>query len=284
MFVAIQAGYINCVSEGGTGPEPSYMKRPYDLTIQDNCRECGLSGKGFFCQPNADDLERFEAIKVTRAYPKGRTLFAEGQPALGVYMLCHGSVKLSTCSPDGKIIILDIAEPGEILGLSAAVNGSDHETTAEVVESCQINYVKTPDLLRFLRKVPEASFNALLQLSRNYQTAYRQVCAIGLSNSVGDKLAKLFLGWSGSGSGNGIGNGGVDSVRLKNFHTHAEMAEMIGTSRETVTRALRHFRERGLVTFHGSNLIIHDRKQLKAVIGTRMSKPKTHENNGDVFS
>jgi CRP/FNR family cyclic AMP-dependent transcriptional regulator len=126
-----------------------------------------------------------------------------------------------------------------------------------------VNYIKTPALLRFLQTNPEACLNAARQLSRNYQTAYRQICALGLSDSVTGKLAKLFLGWSGNGTG---GNG---RVQLKNFFTHEEIAEMIGASRETVTRALKYFREHDLVTLKGSDLVIHDRQRLKSVVGSR---------------
>lgn len=239
------------------------MKVVHDLQIQNRCRGCSLQNENSFCRLPIKDLEKFEALKVTRAYPKGATLFNEGQPSAAVYMLCQGKIKLSTCSPDGKIIILGIAEPGDILGLSAAINGTDYETTAEVLELCQVNYVRSTDLLSFIRESPDAGLNAAKQLSRNYHTAYLQICSLGLSDSVADKLAKLFLGWS----GNGAGTDG--RVHLKNFFTHEEMAEMIGTSRETVTRALRYFRENELVTLRGSDLLIHDRRRLKAVIGSR---------------
>ena len=246
------------------------MKLHQDLSIQDKCQQCDLRGAGFFCQLPAKGLEGFEALKVTKAYPKGTMLFVEGQAAAGVYMLCQGKVKLSTCSRDGKVIILEIAEGGDILGLSAALNSADHETTAEVLELCQVNYVKTTDLVRLLTTNPEACLNAARQLSRNYQTAYRQICSLGLSDSVTDKLAKLFLSWSGNGNGKGNGNG--PAVHIKNFFTHEEMAEMIGASRETVTRALKYFRENDLITLRGSDLVIHDRRRLMAVIGTRTSK------------
>ena len=211
------------------------MKVVHDLSIQNTCDDCKLRSQNFFCHLPAADLKRFEAIKVTKAYPKGTMLFVEGQPSTGVFMLCQGKVKLSTCSQDGKVIILGIAEPGDILGLSAAVNGADYETTAEVLDLCQVNYIKSSSLLQFLHDNPEACLNAARQLSRNYQTAYRQICSLGLSDSVTGKLAKLFLGWSGNGTG---GNG---RVQLKNFFTHEEIAEMIGASRETVTRALEVF-------------------------------------------
>lgn len=241
------------------------MKVVHDVLIQDKCENCDQRSQNSFCQLPAAELRRFESIRVTKAYSKGMMLFVEGQPSNGVFVLCQGRVKLSTCSQEGKVLILGIAEAGEVLGLSAAVNGIEYETTAEVLELCQVNYVKTYELLRFLQSYPGACLNAARQLSRNYQAAYRQICALGLSDSVSDKLAKLFLAWSGNGSG---GNG---TVHIRNGFTHEEIAEMIGASRETVTRALRYFREHDLITLKGSDLVIHDRQRLKAMIGTRAS-------------
>lgn len=236
-----------------------------DIRIKLKCLDCELRGTKFFCDLTAHDLQIFESIKVTKAYPKGTALFIEGQPSNSVYVLCQGKVKLSTCSPDGKIIILGIAEAGEILGLSSAINGIEYEATAETLELCQVNYVPTADFVRFLEANPNACLSAARQLSRNYHTAYRQICALGLSESVADKLAKLFLNWS----RNSNGTGSDPAVYLKNFFTHEEIAEMIGTSRETVTRVLRYFRENEILTLKGSNLVIHDRQRLKSVVGTR---------------
>ncbi|MEP6947378.1 MAG: Crp/Fnr family transcriptional regulator [Acidobacteriota bacterium] len=241
------------------------MKVSQDLCIQEKCQKCELGNDSYFCNLPPNDLELFASIKVTKVYPKGTMLFVEGQPASGVYMLCQGKVKLSTCSQDGKVIIIGIAEPGDLVGLSAVLDGTEYEITAEVMELCQIDYVGRPDMLRFLAENPQACLNAARQLSRSYQTAYRQVCALGLSDSVAGKLAKLFLGWSGN------GHGGDGRVQLKNFFTHEEIAEMIGSSRETVTRALKYFREQNLITLKGSNLVIHDRQRLKAVVNMRRS-------------
>lgn len=256
---------IKLVNKEGSAlwPKQNTMKAAHDLRIQDKCQSCSLHNENFFCHIPAPGLNGFESIAVTKVYPKGTMLFVEGQPANGVYMLCQGKVKLSTCSQDGKVIILGIVEPGDVLGLSAAIDGAEYETTAEVLELCQVNYLAAEDFIRLLRSNPDACLNAARQLSRNYQTAYRQVCSLGLSDSVADKLAKLFLGWSGNGTG------GDGLVRMKNFFTHEEMAEMIGASRETVTRALKYFREHQLVTLKGSEMVIHDRRRLKAVIGTR---------------
>ena len=241
------------------------MKTSRELNVQYKCQECEQPGQGFLCNASESSLRTSRSIRGTKVYPKGALLFVEGQPATAVYMLCHGKVKLSTCSRDGKVIILDVIETGDVLGLSAALNSTEYEATAEVLEPSRVNYIETPDLLRFLQDHPEACLNAARQLSRNYQTAYRQVCSLGLSDSVIDKLARLFLDWCGR-SRHTDG-----SIRLKNPFTHEDMAEMIGTSRETVTRAFKFFREQGLISVKGSELLILDRQRLVDSIGTRRS-------------
>lgn len=241
------------------------MKTAQDLRVQEKCQNCEFPRKDFFCNLPPVALTSFQAIKITRGYPKGKMLFVQGQPSNAVFMLCQGKVKLSTCSLSGKVMILGIAEPGEIVGLSAAVNRVEYEMTAEVLEQCQVNYVETTDLLHFFKEHPEAGLNAARQLGRNYQTAHHQICSLGLSDSACDKLAKLFLSWTGNGSGV------IGRIQIKNFFTHEEIAEMIGSSRETVTRTLKNFRERELVTLKGSDLVIHDRQRLKAAIGSNFS-------------
>jgi len=219
--------------------------------------------ENFFCHVSQPILKIFESLKITNAYPKGATIFIEGQPANGIYMLCQGRVKLSTCSRDGKVIILRIVEAGEILGLSATVSELNYEATAEVLDPCQVNFVRKDDFLRFLAQNPEACFSALKQLSYKYHKAYVQIRSIGLSHTATDKLAKLLLEWGETNST------GIGSIHLRIFYTHEEISEMIGTSRETVTRIFKDFKDRKLITFKGSDLIILDQEELKATIGVR---------------
>src|SRR5436190_22197395 len=110
------------------------MKVLNEIQIQQKCQSCGIKKANFFCDLSTSDFKQIESVKITKAYPKDSILFFEGPASKGVYLLCQGKVKLSTSSPDGKIIILGIAEPGEILGLSAAINGIEYETTAETLQ------------------------------------------------------------------------------------------------------------------------------------------------------
>lgn len=244
------------------------MKGLNNLKVQQKCNGCQAPSGGFFCNLKEATRQSLETLKISNLYPRGSVLFAEGQPAQGVYILCQGRIKLSTCSRDGKVIILQIAAAGEVLGLSAVISGSDYEATAEVIEPCQISFIRKADFLWLLQQNTDACLNAVKQLSQNYQTAHMQICSLGLSSSVADKLAKLFLGWCGmNGNGDVYSYNGSGAVHLKVHYTHEEIAEMIGTSRETVSRLLKNFRERKLISLKGSDLVIHDRRRLETIAG-----------------
>lgn len=248
-----------------------YMKALNNIKIQHKCLSCELRTENFFCNLSEESLQSLATIKISNAYPKGSTLFVEGQPSNGIYMLCQGRVKLSTCSREGKVIILRVAKAGEVLGLSETVSDSVYEATAEVVEPCQVNFVRKDDFLRFLKQDNKACFNAVKHLSYKSHAAYMQIRSFGLSSSAADKLAKLLLEWCKSNGSTEEMNG---SVHLKISYTHEEIAEMIGTSRETVTRLLKDFRTRQLISLKGSDLIIHDRRRLDATIGGGSSRQK----------
>ena len=120
-----------------------------------------------------------------------------------------------------------------------------------------------------VEKHHEAALNALHQMSGNYQKAHLQICSLGLSANVGDKLARLLLQWYDRATVSG-------PALISQTYTHGEMAEMIGTSRETVTRLLKDFRDRGLISQSKRELCIPDRTRLKASIGSKHRNGNGH--------
>ena len=130
-----------------------------------------------------DALQAFDGIKSVTGYPRGTSLFSEGRQAKGVFLLCDGRAKLSVCSEDGKRLLLRIAGPGEVLGLSAALSGHPYELTAETLDPCQVVFVRRKDLLRFLRDHREACLQVVHLLSGDLHTAYERVRSIGLSRT-----------------------------------------------------------------------------------------------------
>ena len=236
------------------------MAAPYGLEIVDSCVVCKLKTERFFCNLPKASLQAFDAIKYAAAYPAGAMLFSEGQFPRGIYLLCKGKVKLSITAADGKTLILKISEPGEILGLHATVSGAPYEMTAETLHPCQVNFIKRDDFLKFLQEHGDACLSAAQQLSASCQSAYEQIRALGLSHSAREKLARVLLEWAQNGEET------KDGLRVKLAMTHEEIAQMIGTSRETVTRILAEFRTKQLAQIKGSNLLIRNKPALERMV------------------
>ena len=236
------------------------MLSPYGLEIIESCLTCKLREDRLFCNLSPGAVKDLEAIKYSTAYPKGAVLFVEGQSPRGVFILCKGRTKLSICSSDGKTLILKIAEPGEVLGLSATVSGKPYELTAETLDPCQVNFVKREDFIRYLREHNEVTLRVAEQLSDKYNTACHEIRSLGLSHSAAEKLAKLLLDWS---EKNGDSK---QPGRMKLALTHEEIAQMIGTSRETVTRLFADFKKRQIIMLKGSTLTIRNRNALETLI------------------
>jgi CRP/FNR family cyclic AMP-dependent transcriptional regulator len=131
-------------------------------------------------------------------YPGGAVLFVEGQTARGTFVLCSGKVKLSITSREGKVLIVKMAPPGEVLGLSAVITGECYEFTAETSGPCQVNFVERQALLRLMEKYGELGLNSAQTLSREFQSVFRDIHELGagtfLSREVGPPPAFLDTG------------------------------------------------------------------------------------------
>lgn len=235
------------------------MRGPYGFNASTNCQSCKLRGDGFFCQIGAAAVKDFNAIKSTATYPGEALLFLEKQESRGVFVLCAGEVKLSISSSAGKTLILRVAKAGEVLGLMATMGAMPYEVTAETLHPCQVAFIRRDDFVHFLAKHPEVYQNAVKQFSSLYSGACDQLRTVGLSASAPEKLARLLLSWSGDAKATKVGT----SIKLP--LTHEEIAEFIGTTRETVTRTLSEFKNLRLVAVEGSTLMISNRQALETI-------------------
>src|SRR6202521_4911505 len=235
------------------------MRAPYGLNIIDNCLICPVREEHLFCNLTLPAVQRLNEIRSTAMYPKSTMLFIEGQQPRGGFVLCAGKVKLSTSSSEGKTIITKLSDPGDVLGLNAPVSNRPYEVTAKMVEPGQANFIARDAFLQFLREHGEVAVRVAERLSRNYSTAHEEIRTLGLTNSPAEKFAKLLLSWSSDSQGADNGS----QVRLT--LTHEEIAEMIGTTRETVSRLFAEFKSKQLLQWKGSILIIRNRPALKKI-------------------
>jgi CRP/FNR family transcriptional regulator, cyclic AMP receptor protein len=236
------------------------VRAPYGLNILDNCLTCPVREEHLFCNLSVQAGQRLNEIKSTAVYPKGAMLFIEGQQPRGVFVLCAGKAKLSTSSREGKTIITKISEGGDVLGLNSVISNRPYEVTAEMMEPGQANFIPRESLLQFLKDHGEVALRVAEQLSRNYYTAYDEIRTLGLATSPSEKFAKLLLSWSTKTTQ----NDGLAQVKLT--LTHEEIAEIIGTTRETVSRLFSEFKKRQLLQLKGSTLVIRNRPALEKIV------------------
>jgi len=194
---------------------------------------------------------RFEAIAPEVSRSRGETLFVEDETPRYVFLICSGRVKLSVSSREGRTAILRVAGPGEILGISAAMSNSAHETTAEAVELCRVKAIRVSDFLHFLQQFPDASAEATNCLLREYRVALNNVCRLALPNIVAGRLASLLLEWFEAPRAT-TSNDRRFIVAL----TQEEIASMTNTSRETVSRILHQFQQDKLIRIKGASVTI----------------------------
>jgi len=236
------------------------MKTPYGLQIIESCLTCPLVKERIFCDLPRPVLAALDAISTSATYPKDAVLFVEGQEPRGVFVLCNGRIKLSTNSADGKSIIVRLAEPGELVGLPGTLSGKAYELTAEALEPLQADFIPRDAFMQFLREHGEAAVRVAEMLSKIYYSTLLEIRYLGFASSAEEKLARFLLDLPAMAAQN---NG---PSRATLTLTHKEIGEMIGASRETVTRLFAHFKRERLIEIHGSTLVITNKPAMEKLL------------------
>jgi CRP/FNR family cyclic AMP-dependent transcriptional regulator len=190
-------------------------------------------------------MTEFNAMGHLTLYPANATLLMEGQIPRGVYIACSGRSKLSVEARDGKTIILKIAGERRVLGLSAVVSGGPSPITVTTIELCQIKFVERDSFLRLIEHDSHTALACAAMLAREVANSF-------------DDVYELLLSWVSDGPRN-------RELRVATEFTHEEIAEMIGSSRETVTRLLSDMKRKDLIRLEGATLVIPNRMTLQAI-------------------
>jgi len=211
------------------------------------------------CSLSPDALRSLDEISTPIPYPKGAVLFVEGQEPRGVFIICSGRVKLSVCSEEGNAVIMRIADPGDVVGLPGTISGKPYELTAEVLQPAQVNFIARNLFLRFVSQYGEAALAVTRLLSEICQHTYQEVRSLGFGRSASQRLARFLLDWSGR--SRQVQSSGHVTLTL----THEEIAQIISTSRETVTRLFALLKRAKIAQRRGSSLLISDPDALESM-------------------
>jgi CRP/FNR family transcriptional regulator len=156
-----------------------------------------------------------------------------------------------------------VAERGEILGLSNTMSREPHRLRAETVSACQIGFIARIPFLQFLRAHPDASLRVAEHLSMELHKAWEQVELVALAPSTNAKLVRFLLAWAAA-----HGQSFSEGASLALYMTHEEIAQSIGVSRETVSRALGELRHENLIRFTRGHILLLNPEKLKSLVGS----------------
>lgn len=204
--------------------------------------------------------EALEQAALTTTYPTGAVLFAESQAPRGVFIVRWGRVKLSVCGGDGRTLILRMVDAGDLLGAASVISGREYEATAETQEPSEITFLRQSDVLRLMRQHGEFAVWVTQHLSGDYAYTCREIRDLMLSDSASERLARLLVGWLDHSPAS------KQSGSMKVVLTHEEIGQMIGTSRETVSRLFAGFKKQNLIQQNGATLVIPNRVALESLI------------------
>jgi len=231
-------------------------------------RKVGMPSKHKLCsfelgKSSARSFNQFvralEPIKTPVNFPKHSTLFEEGRLPDGIYILLRGKAKLSVDLKGGRTLILGIAQSGEVLGLSAIMSGKPAEFTVETLTPAQFSYVERKEFLRLLEEHCELCVLVVEVLSHQLREAVEMIHYSSGSQPAAEKLAGLLLSWVASdGEVTNLG------IELKLSLTQEEIGQMIGVSRETVSRLLAGLEKEEILSLDGSHLRVLRRDALEA--------------------
>lgn len=212
------------------------------------------------CASQISEVRGLDNLKLTRFYPRGSVLFSEGQRPRGVYVLCEGRAKVSVASAEGKTLVLRIAEVGDLLGMNAVLMGRPAGATVETLERCRIDFIPKEGFLRSLERDEKGYLLVARALSEKLSGVMDHARLLLLSEKASQKLAKLLVRWCDE-----QGQRSPDGVRIDYGYTHAELAQLICTSRETVTRLLGDFQRMQILNLTPQGVVIRNRKTLEAM-------------------
>ncbi len=214
-----------------------------------NCPGCSQAGKGAFCKFGPQSRAFLESNSIKTDYLRGSSLFREGDRSNAIFLVCSGKVKVSATSREGRVLILRIAQAGDVLGMSAALSQGEYEVTAEALEPCSVRVMHTKHLMTMLQNFGDASLGAANVLAEDYRAAFDEARLIALPSSPAGRVARLILDWADDAKSR-------SNPMITMSMTHEELASMTATTRETITRTLGRFRKDKIIETHGVVLTV----------------------------
>jgi len=221
------------------------------------CAICGQRANGVFCGLAEQHLAILDRQKAVYEYGRGEALFHEGHQATTAYCVHSGRVKLFKVGRKDEETVIRVLGPGDIIGYRAMLAEEPYAATAETIEPSTVCAISKETILALLQSSPELAIEMLARLSRELRTSEDQMISL-LQESVRQRTARVLLWLFEQGKENQA-EVAPAPIPLR----RKELAQMIGTTPETLSRTLRQFANRGLIELTRTSIQVLNLSPLK---------------------
>lgn len=224
------------------------------------CEICAMRSMGLFCHLSPADQGLCNQHKTVNVYKQGQILFYEGNHPLGVYCMFAGKIKLYKTGAGGRLQIVRLSEQGDLLGYRALLANEAYSATAEVLEEAIVCFVEKSTFFQILGQNSALSMAMMKKIAQELGQAENHIVDVA-QKSTRERLAGLLMTLN-EAYGKPCDGGTEIGIAL----SREDMAEMIGTTQETVIRLLSEFRTDGIIDVNGRAITLRQINLLKAMI------------------
>ena len=224
--------------------------------IIDNLKDISI-----FSELKEEEIKIISEFCMARTYPKNSMIILEEEFGDTVFAICEGTVKITRVNDEGKEVILALLGPGEMFGELAVLDGEARSANALAQENCELFAINKEDFLDILKSHPSVSYNVMCELAKRLRKSDQQIEALSLSDAehrIGVSLLNL---------AEDMGVIRKGKVTIQNLPFQQDIANMAGTSRETVSRVLKILENKNMIFKEGHTLIIPDYSFFKQIFG-----------------
>ncbi len=225
-----------------------------------NIMECPLSTTGYNTQSfDKNNFSKLKGVMYERHVSKGEKIYWEGEGCEYLYYLKQGSVKLTKSSDDGKDLVLYYFQPRDLFGDLRDNINTTNSYSAEAMSDCTLGVIQQKDLETLLWQNGDLAIDFMKWLGymqRFLQTKLRDLLFFGKHGALASTLIRM---------SNTFGVSDGDSIRISNKFTNSEIADLIGSTRETVNRMLNQMKKDNIIGYECGIITINDMDQLKDI-------------------
>ena len=220
-----------------------------------------LSSVSIFSDLSDSELDNIKTLCQTRKYPKNSMIILEEEMGDVVFIVMAGTVKITRVNDEGKEVILAMLGSGEVFGEMAILDGESRSANALAQENCEVVTINREEFLNLIKTNNKVALNLMTEFAVRLRKSDQQIEALSLDDAehrIGVSILNL---------AEEMGVIRKGSVTVDNLPYQQDIANMAGTSRETVSRVMKIFEERGLITKTGHKLSIPDYAFFKRIFG-----------------